>query len=160
MTATNDPLFAAVNLLEKTLAQNAGGDAHDPARLDQTLASVEEAIRAHGAMTGPVGEPVVDLDRPLLPSPGVHRRRVELRAQLAVLLRETRALRNKLRTAASSAVLAPDAICLVEGALNPSGDLRSFFERARELAARLESFEKEEFYFIQDSVTTDIGAGD
>jgi hypothetical protein len=39
-------------------------------------------------------------------------------------------------------------------------DLRDFHERARRLAENLIHVKNEEVFLLQDSVTTDIGAGD
>jgi len=138
MISTKDPLVLAVDRLKNALADIGTGPPGATVTLERALAQLEVAMRQHVALADWPGDPVGDLDRPLLPSPGVDRRNAELRQDLAGLLREVRSLRNE--------VTAPDGSAIRE--------------RAGQLAEEVERFSREEIDLVQDSVTTDIGAGD
>src|SRR4051794_6917145 len=98
-----DPLGTALASLEDALAGKASPGAQANKCLEKVLESVEIAIRRHAAMTGRVEESLSDPDRPLLPSPGIVRRKAGLRKALAGLLRETRTLRTDMETRRATA---------------------------------------------------------
>ncbi len=159
MTTNRDDLVAAVDRLEQTLGTPGNGDA-----LRRALGGLEDALWQHAAvLAGPDG-PLPDIDRPLLPSPGVSRRTEELRQQLDNFLTELRALRTKARgLAAPSGTTRPDTMA---GALPVAPEMGAAVDygvicaRARDLIADLQQFEEEEEDLILHSVNTDIGAGD
>lgn len=160
MKVLKDPLVVAVHRLESMLMSDVDQNPEKGGRIDKALANVEQAIRQHAAMSGPVDEPSVDMDRPLLPSPGLDRRKAGLRNELGGLLRETRRLRNRLLATSPAPILAPEAVCNDGTELDRGGDFKMFFNRVHQLADDLETFGKDEVHFVQDSITTDIGAGD
>jgi len=135
MISPNDPLALAVDRLRDALA---GTGAGPPGGIGRALAQLEVAMRQHAALGGWPEDSVANLDRPLLPSPGVDRRHAELRQHLAGLLREVRSLRNEVLALDGSAIR----------------------ERAGQLIEEVERFNREEIDLVQESVTTDIGAGD
>jgi hypothetical protein len=148
MSVKHDPLSTAVTRLEQALATNAAGRERDwSGRVDRALAEVERAIRKHVTDPWPSDGPMRDLDRPLLPSPGVDRRAAYLRRDLQDLLRETEALRGLVRATPRAGG-------------RPEADRGTFDHRVQVLAAALDRFGTEEVDLVQDSVTTDIGAGD
>jgi hypothetical protein len=89
---------------------------------------------------------VADLDRPLIPSPGVDRHTADLRRELEELLKETASLRARVRGAAPG-----DGHAV---------DLTSFRDRVARLVEALGRYEEKEVALIQQAVCTDIGAGD
>jgi hypothetical protein len=156
MQVAESPLVVAIDKLEEAVIAGADTDRQLSLGLERTLAGVERAIRQHAAAAGPVDELVADLDRPLLPSPGAYRRQAGLRREQAGLLRETHALRKRVE-----GIGGPAGTAFSPPESQPRrGPLESLFERARVLAVSLATFSKDEVLFIQDSITTDIGAGD
>jgi hypothetical protein len=138
MTVQIGNLAAAVTELEQALDDGAP----DPSqRLEGALAGLEQAAREHALLLDPVHGKLIDVDRPLIPSPGLARHECGLRQELGEVVADAAALRERLAEAAG-----PDL-----------GRLR---ERARQLAEALDHFNEQEARLIQDSVITDIGAGD
>jgi len=110
------------------------------------LACLEQAVREHaGSLESPEGK-LVEVDRPLLPSPTVARRTDELRRELAGFLGEAGAVREQVRAAGQG----PAA----------GAALGQLARRARALVGAVGRYEEEEAQVILDGVTTDIGAGD
>ncbi len=138
MKAVGDRLAMAVTELEVALAR---GDVSKA--LLAALEDVEAAAREHALELDPVRGKVVDVDRPLIPSPGLARHVGGLRQELGEVVAEAATLRNRL----AAAVVAP-------------GEVDRLCQRARRLTDALEHFRQEEARLIQESVNTDIGAGD
>jgi len=128
--AKTSHILKAVEQLEQALGGESAG------RIEQTLAALQEALRQRAATLKPPDDPLPDVDRPLLPSPGEDRKAAELREQVGGFLWETEALRAQARDGGAEA----DA----------------FRERAR----ALRNHEHAEVDLILESVNTDIGAGD
>jgi hypothetical protein len=143
MAVQRGNLADAVSELERALADN--GPDRDRLLAD-ALANLEEAARAHALEMDPHHGQLVDVDRPLLPSPGVTRQVSGLRQELGELVADAAILRDRLTGAG--------------GGANPAEDYSSMRDRARKLAEDLERFNEQEARLIQDSVTTDLGAGD
>jgi hypothetical protein len=118
-------------------------DGGDDSSLDRALRDVEEAAREHGLALDPVSGKVVDVDRPLIPSPGLARHAAWLRQDLGELVGEAAVLRSRLATAAAT-----------------PAERERLRQQARALLDALERFGEEEVRLIQESVNTDIGAGD
>jgi hypothetical protein len=152
MTAKGVALTTAVDNLERELAAAPASSPAWAGRIDRALAAVEQAVRRHAGDLTPAGEAPPDLDRPLIPSPGLERRTDGLRRELEELLREAVDLRAKVR-----ALARPPAVRLVTEAAADAGALSA---RARQLASSLAQFEEAEIDVMQESVNTDIGAGD
>jgi hypothetical protein len=166
MNARKKTLVAAVDGLERALATDAVGREKDwAARVGQALGRLEQAVRDHDRALAASGGRLVEVDRPLLPSPTVDRRTEELRRELDGVLKEAQALRARVMGAAQGAA----------GGVNPSGlagarevapeagaaaDFGVFCQRARHLLEALHHYEEQETDLVQHSVTTDIGAGD
>ena len=74
---------------------------------ERALAGLEQALtRRVVALRSPDGR-VVDVDRPLLPSPGEDRKAAGLQHELEVFLQQTQALRAQVQGAAASSAVAP-----------------------------------------------------
>jgi hypothetical protein len=138
MAAQRDNLAAAVRELGQILA---GGE-NLYQRLGPALAAVEEAVGQHEKVLEADGPRVVDIESPRIPSPVVTRQVGKLQAELEGLRSEVRALRQRL----TGGERTPDV-----------GRLR---ERARQLLAGLGRYDEEEAQVIQETVNTDVGAGD
>jgi hypothetical protein len=149
-------LAASVDQLEEALASPAAGDEKRWSTLvDRALAEVQEAAHQHAAELTTPGTLLVEVDRPLLPSPGVDRRAGALHDELEGFVQEVRALRQGLRG------LMPICRNSTEvQEVGPTVDLGAVCRRARTLVRTLEHFEEEEAALILDSVNTDVGAGD
>jgi hypothetical protein len=166
MATKRDRFVASIERLEQALAgPSAGNERGWRNRVDQALAEVAVTARQHAASLEGPDIPLVDVDRPLLPSPGVARRSEELRQQLDGFALETQALRIKLR-AMPPAAEAPANVANLAGALPVAPDLAAavdfgvFRGRARKLCQALEHYEEEEAALILDSINTEVGAGD
>jgi hypothetical protein len=152
MTPKSVALTAAVDNLERELATASASSPTWAGRIDRALTVVEQAIRRHLRELAPPAEAPPGLDRPLIPSPGLERRTEGLRRELGELLGEATDLRAKVRVAAK-----PTAVRFVTEA---AADVGSLSGRARQLASSLAQFEEAENNVVQESVNTDIGAGD
>jgi hypothetical protein len=153
MKARGGTLAAAVDGLEQALASDPAGREQDWAvRVGRALGGLEQAARGHGRALAAAGGLPVEVDRPLLPSPTVDRRSGELRRELEGALGEAKALRAKVAGAARRAAgAAPEA---------GGAEFGVFCRRARRLLGALRRYEVEETDLLQDSITTDLGAGD
>jgi hypothetical protein len=163
MKARKKTLEAAVTGLERALATDAGPDW--AGRVGQALDRLEQAVREHNQALAATDGRLVEVDRPLLPSPTVDRRTEELRRDLDGFLEEAKALRGQVRGAAPGAGLGVGAAGQagareVAPEAGAAADFGVFCQRARRLLEALHHFEEEETDLVQDSVTTDIGAGD
>jgi hypothetical protein len=163
--STRPNLLEATTQLEQALAAPATdrGDSWRR-RMEQALAQFEEAVRQHSASLAASGGKLVDVDRPLLPSPGVDHHVDRLREELKSFLEETQRLRGRV-----SQVVPPDGPASAEGiagALSVAPELGAipdfgiFCKRGRSLVEALQHYEQEEAELILRSVNTDIGAGD
>jgi hypothetical protein len=163
MPAANVPLMQAMQGLKQALGSHGVGQKDWADRVGRALAAVEEAVRQHRDTLEDDEGRVVDVNTSLNPSPVVKRRADGLRAELNDLLKEAQALRAKVRGVHASAAADPKTLA---GALpvapeaGEATDFGVFWERARDLLARLGHFEEEEADLIQYSVTLDLGAGD
>jgi hypothetical protein len=143
MTTPSDSLVAAVADLEQALtSRGAGSEADQDRRLEQALAAHERAVREHSRALGSDDGRVVDIESPRLPSPTVARQMGVLHRELDQLLREISTLRDKL-----SRAMAPS-------------DVGPLHTQVRRLVESLGRYNEDEARVIQDSVNTDIGAGD
>jgi hypothetical protein len=131
-------LVEAVRGLEQALA--GGGDL--PRRLGPALVAVEQAVRQHERVLDADGPRVVDIESPRIPSPIVTREVGKLHGELEELLGEARALRDRLSGG------------------GPAPDPARLRERVRRLLEALARFDEQEARVIQETVNTDIGAGD
>jgi len=107
MRVKKDDLVSAMDRLERAL----DGDAVGPGRADtvgQALAGLEQAVRRHAEALEAPGGKLIDIDRPMLPSPTLARHTAELRQELAGLLEEAGALRTRLQGAAVPPGLSAD----------------------------------------------------
>jgi hypothetical protein len=138
MAAQRDNLAAAVRGLGQILD---GGENLDQ-RLGPALAAVEEAVAQHEKVLAADGPRVVDIESPRIPSPVVTRQVDKLHAELEGLRSEVHALRQRM----TGGEKAPDVACLRE--------------RARQLLEALGRYDEEEAQVIQETVNTDVGAGD
>jgi hypothetical protein len=137
-----DSLLQSIEQLEQALAVEQPGRGPEWAQeVDRALAGAERALRQEAAESGsPKGLfKMVDMTRPALV-----RRVGELRQALAQDVGEVAALRSEVRAAAHASRTDVDAL---------RDHLRQF---ARELRALKEG----EIDVVQESVTTDLGAGD
>jgi hypothetical protein len=137
-----DNLVSAVADLEQALANRSSRAAGRNQRLDQALAALEQAVRRHREALDPGDGRVVDVESPRLPSPTVTRQLGALHRELDQLLRDAGALRDRLSGGAAAADVGP---------------LRT---QVRQLLQSLGRYNEDEARVIQDSVNTDIGAGD
>jgi len=160
MDQSTNPLVLAAHALRMAVTAECNSPGGAFRRVEEALAAVEGALRQHADEVGHVNEDVLDLDRPLLPSPGADRRHGELRDELANLLWETRTLRKELQNHPRSPVLAPDAVCNQGAAPAVATPVQSQRGRFIALADALEHYTRDETDFVQETVTTDIGAGD
>lgn len=155
-TVVYDPLLLAIENLDRVLAND--GTAAE-CELKEAVVKLEQAIRAHATKLGTATESLVDLDRPLLPSPGVARRQAELRNELCRLLLNSREIRQEMQPNGSSNGSASQMESGGDDAMSLWRDA-SYRERLRQLAADLQAFEREEGSLIQESVMQDVGAGE
>jgi hypothetical protein len=151
--------------LERALGNGPGRELDWARAADRALAAVEEAARLRAeALRTPDGH-LIDLDRPLLPSPVVDRRTDTLERQLQQVLEQAGSLRRQVRGAAEGVGMDQDP-AEAAGALSVApeagavADLGVFRQHAHELAKALRQIEQEEADLVLDSVTPDIGAGD
>jgi hypothetical protein len=142
MSAQKDLLIEATEELRQALGQEAAGGQERGQRVARALAGVERALRQRAGEPLSAEEPLADSDRPLLPSPGVERRAEGLRHEAGDLLREVRALRGEVSAGRGDPAAGPLA------------------ERLGQLVHALAHHEQGEIDLVQESITTDIGAGD
>ncbi len=166
MAGKRDRFVTSISRLEQVVDQPAAGQEDAWLRqVDQVLTEVEESARQHAASLEGPDKPLVDVERPLLPSPGVARRSGELREELLGFVQETCALRTKLRAMASPGS-APASVENLAGGLSVAPELSRavdfavFRGRARRLCQALEQYEEEEAALILDALNTEVGAGD
>ncbi|HZU36769.1 MAG TPA: hypothetical protein VFA18_12700 [Gemmataceae bacterium] len=139
-------LLHAMAELEKATANPVTGSGQAWSQyVDKVLAELEDALRRHAQEIAGADGQLVAVDRPLIPSPTLQHRGAHLAEELHSILGQTQSLRREFRE------LAPVAN-------QPQREL--FCQRARQLVQDLERCESQEADLIQDSVTTDIGAGD
>ena len=139
-------LLEAMNRLQKATAESVAD--REPAwrqQVEDMLAQLEDAVPRHAQEIAATDGELVDVDRPLIPSPTLQHRGAHLGQELDRLLEETRSLRRELQDPAS---------------LVNEPDSKRFCQRAHQLVQDLERCESQEAALIQESVTTDIGAGD
>lgn len=166
MPAKQDPIVTAAEELERSATAEAAGRPRDWMRgVDRALAAVEDTVRRRAAaLRGPEGE-LLDVDRPMLPSPAICRRADELERELHHFLDEVRALLQQVQGAAEGLGMDANPAELA-GALTVApeagavADLGVFRQHARQLAEAMRRFEHEETDLILDAVTPDVGAGD
>jgi hypothetical protein len=143
MTTARDALLQSIESLEQALAQDpTTGRRAWVARVDQALAAAEQALRQENAdACSPKGGPfkAVDMKRPALV-----RQVDKLRRQLSAEVGEAAELRSEVQRAAHGA--APELDALRQHLSLFVGDLRRLKEGEIDL--------------VQESVTTDLGAGD
>ncbi len=138
MSAPKDLLTGSIEGLWQAVHEHTAGRTE---RVRQALGEVERALRHHAGDLAPEDDTLADPPgRPLIPSPGVERRAEELRRESRDLLRQTRALQAELSAG--------------------PGEGSDLAERVRELLRALERHERDEIDLVQQSLTTDIGAGD
>jgi hypothetical protein len=144
MKLQNDLMLGAADELRQALADDASGQVCGR-QVAQALAEVERALRLHAGDAEAADQSLMDQDRALLPSPGVERRAEGLRHELDDLVRDVRQLRIEAKA----------------GRANPRGtDPDALAERLRCFVRALERQEQGEIDLVQESITTDIGAGD
>jgi hypothetical protein len=143
MTTARDALLQSIESLEQALAQDpTPGRRAWAARVDQALAAAEQALRQENAdARSPKGGPfkAVDMKRPALV-----RQVDKLRLQLSAEVGEAAELRSEVQGAAHG--VTPDLDALRQHLHLFVGDLRRLKEGEIDL--------------VQESVTTDLGAGD
>ena len=132
--AKPEDILTAVEQLEQAL------DGTSATRVEQALATLQQALRRRGAELKGHDDPLPDVDRPLLPSPGEDRKVGELHHQLESCLHEAEALRAEVRDSGTAS--------------------ESLRDRGHKLARALRNHEHAEVDLILETVTTDIGAGD
>jgi len=166
MAANRDDFMGAVDRLEQALSTlgTDTGSCRTPA-VDRALAEVEEAARRHAETLLPADGSLVQIDRPLLPSPGVDRRAEALKQELESLRAEAGTLRQRADSLESPPNPQQDPTTLagalpVAPELGAVPDFSVFCARARQLLHALQHYEEEEADLILKSVNTDIGAGD
>jgi hypothetical protein len=139
MKAKRENLVAAAAALERA---RAGADAGvDPnGRLARTLDVVAQAVRRHAEHLQTPEGGVVDVDSPRVPSPWLDRRVEHLHDELNALLQEVGTLRAQLRWHAA--------------------DLDPILSRAGVVAEALRRYDEDEAELIQESINTEVGAGD
>jgi len=137
--AKTDDLVTALEQLEQAV----GAPAADPERVEQGLARLEQALARRTASLRSPDARVVDVDRPLLPSPGEDRKAADLQHELEDFLGQTKTLREQTR-----------------GTTGAVADAPALRDRVRELIQAIRRHEHAEVELILDSVNTDIGAGD
>ena len=163
MVRTEDILLPAIEQLEPAFAEPVAGRERDwAARVAQALTAAEAALRRHAAEAknpdGLFAE--VDLTRPSLT-----RQVSALRREHTDLVDQVRALRDDVRQAALT--FTPPAEQVVRASALPeparsSGipDFGALRKRGADLVAALRQHRELETDLVQESVTTDLGAGD
>ncbi len=166
MATNSASLLTAVEGLERALADNAAGRPRDwTDRVQRALAEIEKAVRDHLATLESPEGCVVDVDRPMVPSPVVARKTAQLHQELEGFLQEIRTLRREAPAAAEGcgSTVSPQGLA---GALDVAPELGAvpdygvFCQKARALVTAVEQYEEEEARLILESVTPDVGAGD
>jgi len=141
MTINADPIMSAVENLERALTETPDGRAEMwAAEVDRALSDIRRSVKERDAELKTRGGQLVDVDRPLLPSPTMDRHVNDLRHELDGVLEEVASLRLQAR--------------------NGNPELGAFRQRAQRLLTILRSFEQQEGALIQEAVNTDIGGGD
>jgi hypothetical protein len=142
MAQSKDALLQAIERLERALAEEPAGRQQAWAReADQALAAAEQALGQESAEAGSPGGlfKAVDMTRPALV-----RRVDELRRLLSQEVGEAHELRDQVKEAAGT--VAPD--------------LATLRRHLQEFALTLRRLKEGEIDVVQESVTTDLGAGD
>jgi hypothetical protein len=143
MTTARDALLQAIESLEQVLAQEPATDRRAWAvRVDQALAAAEQALRQENAdARSPRGGPfkAVDMTRPALV-----RQVGKLRRLLTAEVGEAAELRSEVQGAAHGATL----------------DLGALRQQLHIFVGDLRRLKEGEIDLVQESVTTDLGAGD
>ena len=143
MAPAKDALLQAIQTLEQALAeQSAGCERAWAGRVDQALAAAEQALRqenteARSTKGGPFK--AVDMTRPSLV-----RRVGELRHQLAADVSQAAELRSEVQAAGRGGAL----------------DCAALRHHVQEFVHALRQLKEGEIDLVQESVTTDLGAGD
>jgi hypothetical protein len=142
MLQVNDALLQAIERLEQAVAREPSGDGRAWAnRMDRALGEAEQALRQEQAEANlPKGLfKAVDMTRPALV-----RRVGQLRRALGQDVGEAVQLRNELQAATQGA----------------PPDLDTLRQHVRDFVADLRRIKEGEIDVVQESVTTDLGAGD
>jgi hypothetical protein len=142
MAQVNDALLQAIQRLEQALAAEAPGQGPAWAeQVDTALAQAERALQEENAEAdSPKGVfKAVDMTRPALV-----RRVAELRQALAQDVGEAASLRSEVQAAAHAS----------------RTDFGALRNHLREFVRALRSLKEGEIDVVQESVTTDLGAGD
>jgi hypothetical protein len=143
MTTARDALLQSIERLEQALAQEPStGERAWAATVDQALAEAEQALRqenadAHSPRGGPFK--AVDMTRPALV-----RQVAKLRRQLTADVSEAAELRSEVQGAAHGATL----------------DIGALRQHLHNFVSDLRRLKEGEIDVVQESVTTDLGAGD
>ena len=141
-TTMKDPLVSAVENLERTLAEKeAGLDEDWTARLDRFMAEIKQAARQRDAVLNASDGKLVDVESPLLPSPGMDRLTDKLHDELADILEEVASVRSEVQGKA--------------GTFTPK--LSAIHGRVARLLETLKHYERDETAVVQETVNTDIG---
>lgn len=158
-----DNLGKVLGELEQAVAaESAGQERAWAARVGQALAGLEQALARRAALLRSPDGRVVDVDRPLLPSPGEDRKAAGLQHELEGFLQQTQVLRTQAEAAAAFRQDGrPDeSAAAAARAVVPVPDFGALRDSARTLVQAIRSHENAEAELILESVNTDIGGGD
>jgi hypothetical protein len=139
---STDPMVSALESLEQTLADSAAGEKEDwLALLDRSLADLKQAARQRDAALDSGEGELVNLESPLVPSPGRDRRTDRLHDELDGILEEVTSVRSEVRSEA----------------VRFTPKLGRILNRVARLLESLKHYERDETGAVQETVNTDIG---
>jgi hypothetical protein len=142
MNVTTDPIEFAVDSLERTLAKREVGPKQGwTAQLDHIMVGIKQAARQRDATLNSGEGNLVDVDSPLLPSPGMDRLTDRLHDELASILEEVASVRSEVQSKAVS--------------VTPK--LSAIYDRVARLLETLKHYERDETAAVLEIVNRDIG---
>jgi hypothetical protein len=156
----SNPLLLSLPPLEEALAAPFAGREHEWAeQVGRALATVETVLQRHARTANRPDGPLAEVDRT---RPGLDRQARRLEHDLTALAQNASTLLGQLRGAgeAFAPSAGPQESSLISAGARAIPDFGQLRQQIESLVAELRGAQKEEIGLVQESVTTDLGAGD